>query len=53
MDYCSQISRLDEYTQERDPFSTELLNAVKTKEIRKSTSTICKKGHGMLAFFVN
>lgn len=32
MNYCSQVSRLDKYTQKRDPFSTELLNAVKTEQ---------------------
>lgn len=35
MDYCSQVSRLDKYTQKRDPFSTELLNAVKTEQQKK------------------
>ena len=35
MDYCSQVSRLDEYTQKRDPFGTELINAVKKKKKQK------------------
>lgn len=52
MDYCSQISSLDKYTQKRDPFSTELLNAVKTKtKQRRKKHIISRKGDRVLIFY--
>lgn len=60
MNYCSQVSRLDKYTQKRDPFSTELLNAVKTEQQQQQKKEKHvdywkekkKNSCGMLVFFV-